>query len=294
LRINRSTKILTGHAFKGFINPHIARFETEKGLIEVTADYFILAFGGASWPRLGSNGDFVPAVEALGVDITPFKPSNMGFLVDLPQSFYQKFAGTPLKKIALTFKNYTKIGDLMVTKDGFEGGVIYALSASIREALERHTPQTLSLDLKPDVTLKTITEKLRRPKGKASLSTYLKKTLNLCPCAISLLSTLTQKTGKDISPEIIKALPCVLLAPKGLERAISSAGGVQWDFLTPNYALKKYEHIYCIGEMIDWEAPTGGYLLQACFSMAYVCAHDLIRRLGLSPKSLVMQKTVIH
>lgn len=227
----------------------------------------ILALGGASWPHLGSDAAWVPAFRGKGIAVTPFQPSNSRFQVRWSPVFAAKFAGLPLKNIALTYGGRRVRGEAMITRDGIEGGAIYALSGALRD----HPGQPLMIDLRPDLSIDALAAKLARPRGKDSLSTFLRKAAGLPPQAIGLL----RETGTQPDAAGIKSLMLALGPPAGLSRAISSAGGVAPAELDPYFQLIKAPGVYCVGEMLDWEAPTGGYLLQACFSTAVWAARHL-------------------
>ncbi|MFN4141597.1 NAD(P)/FAD-dependent oxidoreductase [Aestuariivirga sp.] len=227
----------------------------------------ILALGGASWPHLGSDAAWLPGFAAKGIMVHPFRPSNSRFLVNWSPHFTGRFAGVPIKNVALTYRGRRVRGELMISREGIEGGAIYALSRHLRD--EPGAP--LVIDLRPDLTEETLATKLARPRGKDSLSTYLRKSAGLSPAAIALL----RETGTAPDAHAIKALALSLGPPAGLARAISSAGGVARDEVDEHFQLKKAPGTYCVGEMLDWEAPTGGYLLQACFSTAVMAARHL-------------------
>lgn len=227
----------------------------------------ILALGGASWPHLGSDAAWVPAFRERGIAVTPFQPSNSRFQVRWSPVFAAKFAGQPLKNIALTYGGGRVRGEAMISKDGIEGGAIYALSGELRD----NPGQPLLIDLRPDLSVDALAAKLARPRGKDSLSTFLRKAAGLPPQAIGLL----RETGTQLDAAGIKSVHLRLGPPLGLERAISSAGGVSRDELDAHFQLIRARGVYCVGEMLDWEAPTGGYLLQACFSTAVWAARHL-------------------
>ena len=234
----------------------------------------ILAMGGASWPHLGSDAAWVPILRAAGIRVNGFKPSNSRFLVDWTPLFRNRFAGTPVKNVALTYANNKVRGELMISQEGIEGGAIYALSRFMREA----PGQPLQIDLRPDVTAASLTEKLLKPRGKESLSTYLRKTAGLSPVAISLL----YETKTPVTAEGIKDVAVNILRPAGIARAISSAGGIARSELNQNFQFLKFPSSYAVGEMLDWEAPTGGYLLQACFSTAVAAGRSILENLAQS------------
>ncbi|MDI7775111.1 TIGR03862 family flavoprotein [Asticcacaulis sp. EMRT-3] len=233
----------------------------------VVADATVLALGGASWPRLGGDGGWAGLLRDRGVMVAPFQPANAGFSVGWSEGM-QRFAGQPLKTIAVTFDGRTLRGELMLTRFGLEGGAVYALSGSLREAIARHGHADLLIDLKPDLSAGQVISKLGRASPKDSHSNRLRKALGLSPAAIALMF----ETGATDA----KAVTVRLTAMQGLERAISSAGGVAFDSLTNHFELNALPGVYCVGEMLDWEAPTGGYLLQACFSTAVVAARAIL------------------
>ncbi len=237
------------------------------------ADAMILALGGASWPRLGSDAQWVAILENRGVKINAFIPTNCGVTVPWSAHFVERFAGTPLKRIAVTSAGKTVRGEAVVTRSGLEGGAIYALSPQLRQ------PGRLTLDLRPDLTLTTLEARLARPKGKSSHSTWLRKAAGLSPVAIALL----REAGLGATGSAIKALPLTATGTDSLARAISSAGGVASSELDENFAFKSWPGVYAVGEMLDWEAPTGGYLLQACFSTAVAAARACLEWLQSAP-----------
>lgn len=233
-------------------------------------DRVILALGGASWPRLGSDGHWTKILKDKGIKINPLRPANCGFIGNWSDIFRTKFAGHPLKSIALTHDNKSIHGEIIITERGVEGGGIYALSKSIRAAIEKNNSTILMLDLKPDSSESDLIKKLSISRGRDSFSNYLRKATGLSAVAIGLLQE--DRNISALSPthlaKKIKSYPITLTATSPIDHAISSAGGIELDELTENFELKKIPNTYAIGEMLDWEAPTGGYLLQACFSMA--------------------------
>lgn len=259
--------IRTRHDWRGWEGDALL-FDTPDGPVRVAADRTILALGGASWPRLGSDGGWVPLLEARGVEIAPLKPANAGFTVGWTGHFADRFAGLPLKNIALSFAGRTVKGEVMLTRTGIEGGAVYALSGLLRDAVARDGYVDLILDLRPDMNAGQVASKLGRASAKDSLSNRLRKTLNLSPAAIGLVH--------ETHAADIKAVPLRLTAMQGLDRAISSAGGIRFEALTPGFELKAMPGVYAIGEMLDWEAPTGGYLLQACFATAVMAARSIV------------------
>ncbi|WP_374254580.1 TIGR03862 family flavoprotein [Xanthobacter sp.] len=256
------------HEWRGFDTSGAFLFATPDGPAAVKADAVILALGGASWPRLGSDGGYVPALRDLGVKVKDFVPANMGVLVPWSEIFRQKFAGTPLKRIALTFNGVTVKGEAMVSAAGLEGGAIYALSAPLRRALV-DGPVTLHVDLRPDLDGAELARRLGGGPGSASLSTFLRKAAGLAPVAVGLIREATGPARPDPATlaRLVKALPLTITGHAGLERAISSAGGIAWECIGPDFSLlglpAHLPPVFVAGEMLDWEAPTGGYLLQA-------------------------------
>jgi len=243
------------------------------------ADSTILALGGASWPRLGSNGAWVDILAKQGVPITPLRPANMGFTVAWSEPF-RRFEGEPLKGIALTFNGRTVRGEAMITKTGIEGGALYALSADLREAIAGQGTATPTIDLRPDITQADLTAKLSRPRGSDSLSNFLRKTINLAPVAINLLRETHGTPAADAAALAaqIKAAPIRLTGTQPIDRAISTAGGIKLEALDEDLMLRALPNVYAVGEMLDWEAPTGGYLLQATFATAVTAARAILRK----------------
>ncbi len=228
----------------------------------------ILALGGASWPELGSNAAWVKIFETAGVKVNPLKPSNGRQLVNWSEFFAARFAGQPLKNVKVTVGPRSVRGEVMITKDGIEGGAVYALSPEFREH------NSFTIDLKPDLNDAQVAERLAWPKGKESRTNFLRKALGLTPAGISLLREGNSENPKSISIETRGAAE--------INRAISTAGGVASTETDANFRLKKFPKTYVIGEMLDWDAPTGGFLLQACFSTAVTaaqsCLADLARK----------------
>lgn len=234
------------------------------------ADATLLALGGASYPRLGSDGSWTGILAAKGVVLSPLRPANCGFKIDWSDLFKERFQGQPLKNIALSFAGRTVRGEAMISASGIEGGAVYALSASLREAIATEGRAILTLDLCPDRSPEDLARALARPRGALSQSNFLRKALNLSPIAINLL----REAGQPATE--LKSLPLILIAPQSLERAISSAGGIALSELDGNFMLKRLPGIFAAGEMLDWEAPTGGYLLQAVFASGAAAARGIL------------------
>jgi uncharacterized flavoprotein (TIGR03862 family) len=250
------------------------QFESPQGRVRVPARATVLALGGASWQRLGSDGAWVPWLAARGVEIAPLVPSNCGFDVGWSAHLQEKCAGQPLKTVRASFVDaqgaqHAKSGELLLTATGVEGSLIYALSAPLRDAIAAHGSATLHLDLLPHKTLAQVQSEVARPRGARSMASHLQSRLNLAGAKAVLLRECTSADDyKDAArlAAVIKALPIVLKAPRPIDEAISSAGGVTFSEVDAHLMLRKLPGVFCAGEMLDWEAPTGGYLLSACFA----------------------------
>lgn len=225
----------------------------------------VLALGGASWPRLGSDGAWTAMLP--GCAVAPLRPANMGFAVAWSELLRARFAGVPLKRIALSFGEKTVRGEAMLTAAGIEGGAIYALSAPLREAIAAQGEAVLRVDLRPDVAREALAARLAAAPRAMSLSNRLRRAAGLSPVGIALVREALQghAAGADVAG-LVKALPLRLTAAFPIDRAISSAGGLSWDEVDAQLMLKRRPGVFACGEMLDWEAPTGGYLLQACFA----------------------------
>ncbi len=274
----QGVEIRTRSRFLGWRGDRLA-FDTPSGERLEDASAVILAMGGGSWPRLGSNGqwtDFVDGVE-------PFRPSNMGVDIAWSDLFRDQFAGQPLKGIALTHAGQTVRGEAMIARYGLEGGAIYALSAPIRDAVMAEGSTQIVLDLKPDVDVEVLTARLARPRGRDSLSNHLRKATGLPPQAASLLrEPAPLKDEPRRIAQRIKALRLPVSGVQGLERAISSAGGLRLSEVDDGLMLRDRSGVFACGEMLDWEAPTGGYLLTAVMASGLVagdaCADWLTKK----------------
>lgn len=252
-------------------------FDTPEGERLERPDAVVLALGGASWAKLGSDAGWVPELEKAGVTVAPFQPSNVGFKVKWSPLLRERFAGQPLKGVALTHAGRTVRGEAMIAAYGIEGGAIYALSAALRDAVERDGSAALTIDLRPDQSQEALTQRLSRPRGKDSLSNWLRKAVHIDPFAVALL----REAGPlPLEPEAlaarIKSVALTLTGIQGLSRAISSAGGVTLDAVDDRLMLKTRPGVFLAGEMLDWEAPTGGYLLQASFASGVVAADGVL------------------
>ncbi len=251
-------------------------FDTLEGERVEPADATVLALGGASWPRLGSDGAWVPTLESEGVTVSPLVPANAGFDVAWTDILAERFAGQVLKPATLTFGDLSVRGELMVTRYGVEGGAIYALSAALRDAIAAEGSANLVVDLRPDLTEAALAERLARPRGKDNMTNHLRKAGGLSPVAIALLREIGEiPPGFEKLAKRIKAVRLKLTGIQGLDRAISTAGGVAFAGLDPSLMLTARPGVFVAGEMIDWEAPTGGYLLQASLASGVVAANGV-------------------
>jgi uncharacterized flavoprotein (TIGR03862 family) len=245
-------------------------FATPDGAIAVESDATVLAHGGASWPRLGADGGWVDLLRRAGVAVSPLQPSNCGFLTGWSDVFRNRFAGQPLKRLALAFGDNVTRGEVVITQAGLEGGAIYALSPLLRDVIAAHGEALLRIALRPDMNLEEIERRLTAPRGKQSISTFLRKALGLSPAEIGLLQEVTGGRLSALAPSdlarLVNAVPIRLTGVAPIARAISTAGGVAWHELDPRFMLRRLPGVFVAGEMLDWEAPTGGYLLQACFA----------------------------
>jgi uncharacterized flavoprotein (TIGR03862 family) len=233
----------------------------------------VLALGGASWPRLGSDGAWVEALVARGVVVAPLRPANCRFAVAWSEIFKDRFEGQPLKGVALSFAAHTVRGEAMITQTGIEGGAVYALSSQLREAVVATGEATLLVALRPEIAAAELVARLQAPRGRQSLSTFLRKAAHLSPAAIGLLQEAAIASGASLtslSPAslagLINAVPIRLSGMAPITRAISSAGGIAFDELDADLMVRRLPGVFAAGEMLDWEAPTGGYLLQASFA----------------------------
>ena len=258
------------HRWCGWDADGALRFDTPQGEMKVTPDGVLLALGGGSWPQLGSDGVWLPWLSQRGVSVAPLRPSNCGFDIEWSSHFRSRYVGEPLKSVAASCASgVMQRGECVVTEHGIEGGLIYALSAVLRDEIERAGHVVLLLDLLPDWSPERVQAEVAHPRGSRSLSSHLQSRLGLKGVKANLLR---EALGADEMNDpvqlaaTIKALPLRLTAARPLAEAISSAGGVPFEALDEGLMLKAIPGVYCAGEMLDWEAPTGGYLLTACFA----------------------------
>ena len=261
-------------------------FDTPDGPRTERPAAVILALGGASWPRLGADGAWRSWLEAKGVTVSPFRPSNVGFDTAWSQVFADRFAGQPLKAIALSHGDRTVRGEAMITRYGLEGGAVYTLSAGLRDAIARDGAATLTVDLRPDLSIDALAARLAKSRGKDSVTNWLRKAAGLSPVAVGLLREIPGDLplGADKLARRVKAVRLTLTGVQGLERAISTAGGVALDQVDDGLMLKALPGVFVAGEMLDWEAPTGGYLLQASMASGVAAAGGVIGWLNRSAR----------
>ena len=249
-------------------------FHFPEGEKVVHADAVIFALGGGSWARLGSTGEWVHEFHKKGVSVQTLKPTNCGFEVSFSPLFFERFSGQPIKSIRAKFidsqgSTFDEMGELVMTETGIEGSLIYQLSALLREEISRKGSAIMYLDLMPHQTFEQLLAKLTQPRAKRSFSTHLKKQLGIDGVKAGLLrETLSKDEMNDLAIicRILKALPLKTIAPRPIDEAISTAGGMDFEALNDALMLRQAEGVFCAGEMLDWEAPTGGYLLTACFA----------------------------
>ena len=261
------------HRWTGWDGEGRLLFQTPSGTSAVAADATVLALGGASWPRLGSHGSWVDILASKDIAISRLRPANSGFTVAWSELFRDRFEGQPLKGVALTIGAHTVRGEAMITRGGIEGGAIYALSAELREAVLGLGQATLTIALRPDLDAAALTVRLSGTRGKQSLANFLRKAAQLSPVGIGLMQEAAIASGRPLasfSPaelaHLVNAIPVRLTGVAPIDRAISTAGGISFDGLDEHFMLRKLPGLFAAGEMLDWEAPTGGYLLQASFA----------------------------
>jgi uncharacterized flavoprotein (TIGR03862 family) len=275
------------HRWTGWHDDGHLSFQTPDGKRVVEADATVLALGGASWPRLGSDGAWVETLAERGVTIAPLRSANCGFTVAWSGIFRDRFEGHPLKGIALSFGSQTVRGEAMITRSGIEGGAIYALSADLREAVASSGQATLHIALRPDLDMQELVAQLSRPRGRQSLSNFLRKAAHLSLAAIGLLQETAIASGVSLSSlsttslaGLINAVPVKLDGLAPIARAISTAGGISFDEIDCDFMIRRMPGLFAAGEMLDWEAPTGGYLLQASFATGAAAGRGALKWLN--------------
>ncbi|MBB2974331.1 TIGR03862 family flavoprotein [Mesorhizobium sp. RMAD-H1] len=274
----QGVRILTRHRWAGIAEDGLV-FMTPQGREVVRGDAVLLALGGASWPRLGSDAAWVPWLKDRGVEVRDLRPANCGFDVGWSENFREHFAGSPVKSVTVASDAGTFQGEFVITRNGIEGSLVYAHAASLRDRLEREGRGLLELDLAPGRTLERLSRDLARSGAKkASFSSRLRKGAGLEGVKAALLREAAPEVTKA-DPErlarTIKALPLAILGPRPIVEAISSAGGICWSGIDEDYMLKALPGVFAAGEMLDWEAPTGGYLLTACLATARAAARGI-------------------
>ena len=274
------------HRWLGFADEGALRFQCPAGAVLARPAATVLALGGASWPQLGSDGAWAPLLAARGVSVAPLRPSNCGFDVGWSEHFSRRHAGQPLKGVAIEFEGWRQAGECVVTAGGLEGSLVYAASAALRERIAQAGEAIFHLDLLPQRSLAWVAAELAHPRGPRSLSTHLKTRLKLEGVKAGLLWELVPKDVQTDTPSFagqIKALPVRVTAARPVAEAISTAGGVCFEALDGCCMLRALPGVFCAGEMLDWEAPTGGYLLTACFATGAAAAEGVARHLVLRP-----------
>jgi predicted flavoprotein YhiN len=303
------------HRWVGWAGDGALQFSTPSGPGVVEARAVVLALGGASWSRLGSDGQWVPLVAARGMDVAPLRPANCGFdvlragasagetrreflqelagrtpasTVGWTPHFAERFGGQPFKTVALTFtdsqgRSFSRKGEFVATAMGVEGSLVYAASHLLRDEIEAHGHATFHLDLLPDHSPERVLVEVRHPRGSRSLSSHLKSRLGLDGIKAGILYEHLGKDGVNDAVALaraIKAVPITVVAPRPIDEAISTAGGVRFDALDPDLMARAVPGVFCAGEMLDWEAPTGGYLLTASMASGRTAAQGVLRWLG--------------
>ena len=266
------------HRWHGWDDKNYLLFTTPQGERPVHADVVVLALGGGSWPQLGSDGSWVSLLAARGIKIKELRPSNCGFDVRWSNHFKSRFAGQPVKTVGITFTTsagdmYSRQGEFMITTTGVEGDLIYALSAPLRDEIEHHGIAVMQLDLAPGRTQEQLVRSLSKPRGKDSFANHLRKRAGLHGVKSGLFREFVNQeilSDPDRVAAAVKSLPLQLVSPRPLAEAISTAGGIAFESLDEHLMLKNLPGVFCAGEMLDWEAPTGGYLLTGCFATGHV------------------------
>ena len=278
---DQGVDLRTRHDWQGWDEKGALVLRIGDDTVTATPDATILALGGASWPKLGSNGAWAEVLAARNVGLAPFQAANCGFTVDWSEIFAARFAGTPLKGIALRFGGQSVRGEAMITAYGIEGGAVYAIGSAAREAIAEHGETVIEIDLRPDLSISKLIGKLRRPMGSQSVANFLRKAISLPPVGTNLLRESGPiPTGPASLANLIKAVPVTLTGTQPIDRAISTAGGIRLDDLDENLMIRALPAVFAAGEMLDWEAPTGGYLLQASMATGVAAAKGALHLLG--------------
>jgi uncharacterized flavoprotein (TIGR03862 family) len=275
------------HRWTGWEDDGRLSFQTPDGKRVVEAHATVLALGGASWPRLGSDGAWAETLGSRGVAMAKLRPANCAFFVAWSDIFRDRFEGHPLKGAALSFGAHSVRGEAVITRNGIEGGGVYALSADLREAIAEKGDAILRITLRPDLATSDLVARLSMPRAKQSLSNFLRKAVHLSPVAIGLLQEAAIASGVSLASlstaslaALINDLPIELVGAAPIARAISTAGGISFDELDADFMVRRLPGIFVAGEMLDWEAPTGGYLLQACFATGAAAGRGALKWLS--------------
>lgn len=280
------------HRWLGW-NGHALRFATTDGEAEVTTDAVVLALGGGSWPQLGSDGAWRALLAERGIDVAPLQPANCGFDIDWSEHLATRHAGAPLKPVIAHWRDadgreHELQGECVISADGIEGSLIYALSAELREATARNGHATLQLDLAPGRSLERLQQELAKPRGHRSVSEHLRRQAGIAGVKAALIYEMLDKAQLDnpaLLARTIHRLSLTLKRPRPLAESISSAGGVRLEAMDEGLMLKALPGVFCAGEMLDWEAPTGGYLLTACFASGHRAGEGAVAWLKASKPS---------
>ena len=282
-RLNDSNVTLyLRHKWGGWNADKSLKFETPGGEKCIKPDAVVLALGGGSWARLGSDGAWVDWLRRAGAEVEALKPSNCGFDVAWSPHFRERFEGHPIKSVVLSFGSFRQQGEFIVTKEGVEGGLIYAASALLRDEIATRGSAVMMLDLAPDRSHEWLVQRLSGSRGSRSMASHLEKNVNIKGVKAGLLREFVSKEDfSNLQPlaHFIKNLPIPLIATRPMDEAINTAGGVKFEMLDENLMLRVLPGVFCAGEMLDWEAPTGGYLLTACFASGYAAGKGVLAQL---------------
>jgi uncharacterized flavoprotein (TIGR03862 family) len=283
----QGVRFALGHLWTGWNDDGSLRFETKNGDVTIKPGATILALGGASWPRLGSDGSWRDLLLAKEIDVAALQPANCGFTVAWSDLFRDRYEGQPLKNVTLNFDQHSSRGEMVVTRTGIEGGGVYALAGALRDAFVKNGEAVLWLNLRPDLSRAALIERLSQPRHKQSMTNFLRKAGGLSPVAIGLLQEEAAQACLKLSDietarlaELVHSLPIRISGVAPITRAISTAGGVVFGEIDENFMLRKRPGVFLAGEMLDWEAPTGGYLLQASFATGVAAAKGAQRFLA--------------
>jgi hypothetical protein len=278
------------HRWLGWADDGQLRFATPNGELRIAADATLLALGGGSWAKLGSDGAWLPWLQARGIAVAPLRPANCGFLVAWSEHFRQRQAGSPVKAVSISHtgsdgNTLSRQGEFVISNDGVEGSLIYAFAARLRDQIEAEGRAVIHLDLAPGKSLQRLTDDLARPRGRDSLANHLRRKASIDGVKAALLreclppEVLAQADAASLAAAL-KALPLTLSATRPIDEAISTAGGVRFDALDGGYMLRQLPGTFCAGEMLDWEAPTGGYLLTACMATGRAAGQAMVNWLN--------------